>query len=260
MPGREIAAVLKTIEVEEVWGVGGRSMQNLAGQGIRTTYDLSCANDRWVRKKLRIIGVRRMPELPGNSCYPQEEMVLPRQARGKIFTPRRLPVLPLQPKSSCAVTAGCLTLSLTRNRFRNDLAPYSNRKTVSRYSPTAEVAGLIAQAGALSQRFVPGGVGLSEGGGLTWCQRISTKPTFSSGLEKTEATFLRPLTSAIFLAGGGLSPGGVGEGKWVLKRRGRALCQTCRLMERCCGAGPVMPVVGEILLSLTPPALYCLAA
>ncbi|NTV15171.1 MAG: Y-family DNA polymerase [Desulfobulbaceae bacterium] len=161
VPGRDIDAVLKAVEVGDVWGIGGRSTQKLAGKGIHTAYDLSRADERWVRKNLSITGVRTMHELQGISCYPLEEMPPSKQsiACSRSFG---VPVIALKDMLEAAasyvaraaeklreqkLTAGCVTMYLTTNRFRNDQAQYSNSKTVTMSSPTADTAELIAQAG-----------------------------------------------------------------------------------------------------------------
>ncbi|MDH3393593.1 MAG: Y-family DNA polymerase, partial [Desulfobulbaceae bacterium] len=41
LPGHDLDGLLKGIGVGEVWGIGGRSTRKLAGQGVRTAYDLS---------------------------------------------------------------------------------------------------------------------------------------------------------------------------------------------------------------------------
>ena len=171
MPDSHIGAVLKTIEVGDVWGIGGRSTQKLAGQGIHTAYDLSRADERWVRKNLSITGVRTMHELQGISCYPLEEVPPPKQS---IACSRSFgtPVTDLKELHEAAASyvsraaeklreqqlaAGCLTLYLTTNRFRNDQAQYSNSKTATLSYPTADTAELIAQAGrCLKEMFRAG--------------------------------------------------------------------------------------------------------
>ena len=73
MPDGDIAAVLKGIAVGEVWGIGPRSSRKLAGRGIRTAFDLSRADEAWVRRNLSVTGVRTSNELRGNPSFSLEQ-------------------------------------------------------------------------------------------------------------------------------------------------------------------------------------------
>ena len=170
LPGGDLDSLLKGIEVGDVWGIGGRSTKKLAGQGVRTAYDLSRANERWLRKNLSITGVRTMQELQGVSCFPLEESPPPKHsiACSRSFSS---PVRDLQGMHEAAVSyvsraaeklrgqrlkAGCLTIYLTTNRFSTD-PQYANSRTITLPCPTADTSVLIEQAvRGLKALFRPG--------------------------------------------------------------------------------------------------------
>ena len=59
---------LKTVEVGDVWGIGRQYASFLQRYGIKTAYDLTQANDAWVRKHLTVVGLRIKKELEGEPC------------------------------------------------------------------------------------------------------------------------------------------------------------------------------------------------
>ncbi|MCE6989010.1 Y-family DNA polymerase [Dyadobacter sp. CY323] len=85
--------VLKTIGVDDVWGVGRKYLAKLNAVGIHTAYDLSTVRKDWAQKNLGgIVGVRLVHELNGLSCLPLELIQEPKKniaatrAFGKIVT------------------------------------------------------------------------------------------------------------------------------------------------------------------------------
>jgi len=63
---------LKTIEVNDVWGIGRQYAKLLNKYGVNTAYDLTQANDAWVRKNLTVVGLRIKKELEGEPCISLE--------------------------------------------------------------------------------------------------------------------------------------------------------------------------------------------
>lgn len=66
-------ALLKTISVEGVWGVGIKTAIKLKRAKINTALDLKNANAYWIRKNFGVVGLRTVYELQGTSCYCLEE-------------------------------------------------------------------------------------------------------------------------------------------------------------------------------------------
>lgn len=69
-------AILRTIEVRNVWGIGSRSARFLIKHGITTAYQLTQCDDTWVRKNMTITGLKTVLELRGISCIAIENQVI----------------------------------------------------------------------------------------------------------------------------------------------------------------------------------------
>jgi len=63
---------LQAVEVGDVWGIGRQSAALLQRYGIRTAYDLTQANEAWVRRHLTVTGLRIKKELEGLPCIELE--------------------------------------------------------------------------------------------------------------------------------------------------------------------------------------------
>jgi len=78
-------AALKTISVNEVWGVGSRLTERLAEHGVVTAYDLAQKPPESIRKIFSINLERIIRELNGESCMFLDEQREPKQ---QIFSTR----------------------------------------------------------------------------------------------------------------------------------------------------------------------------
>jgi DNA polymerase V len=65
----EIDALLESVPVGDVWGIGRRYNRFLLGKGITTARALRDCPDSWVRKNLTISGLRTVHELRGIPCF-----------------------------------------------------------------------------------------------------------------------------------------------------------------------------------------------
>lgn len=63
---------LRAAAVGDVWGIGRQYAALLQQYGIKTAYDLTQANDAWVRKHLSVVGLRIKKELEGQPCIELE--------------------------------------------------------------------------------------------------------------------------------------------------------------------------------------------
>lgn len=64
----DLDAVLASVEVGDIWGIGRQSATWLEGQGIRTARDLKHADAKAIRARLTVVGERIVYELRGISC------------------------------------------------------------------------------------------------------------------------------------------------------------------------------------------------
>ena len=72
--------ILRTFPVGDVWGIGPKKTEFLFRNGIRTAWDLACAEDGWLKKNLTIVGLRTAWELRGISCIPLQEAAPPKKS------------------------------------------------------------------------------------------------------------------------------------------------------------------------------------
>ncbi len=141
----EIENALKLFPVTDVWGVGRKLSKHMHNSGITTAYDLSLANDAWVKHNFTITGLKMVHELRGISCIPLEKMIPPKQ---NICTSRSFGKMAhnfetvaeavsnfaarcaekLRKQKSCA---NYMIIFVTTNRFRQDLKQYSNHIVVN---------------------------------------------------------------------------------------------------------------------------------
>ena len=72
-------ALLGTIEVREVWGVGPRISAHLIEMGITTVRDLKRAPPKMIRTQFSVVLERTVAELNGETCLTLEEIAPPKQ-------------------------------------------------------------------------------------------------------------------------------------------------------------------------------------
>lgn len=68
-PGPALAAVLATVPIADVWGVGPAYQASLASAGITTALDLARSSPAWMRARHGVVGERVVRELRGEPCH-----------------------------------------------------------------------------------------------------------------------------------------------------------------------------------------------
>lgn len=63
-------AELADFPVEDIWGIGRVYKKFLLKHGIHTALDLKYANHHWVKREMKVNGLRLVLELAGKSCIP----------------------------------------------------------------------------------------------------------------------------------------------------------------------------------------------
>lgn len=71
---------LSEVAVEDVWGIGRQSSKLLRAAGINSALDLREANDHWLRRYLKVTGLKIAMELRGVRCLSLEEVTPPKKA------------------------------------------------------------------------------------------------------------------------------------------------------------------------------------
>jgi len=77
--------ILKTFDVDDVWGIGYRYKKFLQKHLIKTAYDLKNSDDKWISKNLNINGLKTIWELRGIECFSLEDDI---QAKKSICVSR----------------------------------------------------------------------------------------------------------------------------------------------------------------------------
>ncbi len=156
----EIEAALKELEVEAIWGVGGRYGRMLRKYGIQTAYDFSQAHEDWVKRQMTIVGLRTVRELKGIPSIPME---LDRAPKKHICTSRSFgrTLSELEPvreavanyAARCAEKlrrqrscASALSVFVETHPFQVDQPQYSNCKEFRLSVPTNYTGELVHYA------------------------------------------------------------------------------------------------------------------
>lgn len=79
LPDSEMTALLDRIDVGEVWGVGRRHSERLAGLGIHTVRQLRDADTAMIRREFSVVLERTVRELRGTACLALEEVAPSKQ-------------------------------------------------------------------------------------------------------------------------------------------------------------------------------------
>lgn len=138
------AAHFAAIDVGEVWGVGRRIAEQLAGMNIRTVADLANTNPQAIRRRFSVVLERTVRELNGTGCLDLEEMAPPKQqimaSRSFGQSVEDLPTLKeavaaytsraAEKLRQQACVAGALTVMIRTNPFKPEAPQYQRTVTV----------------------------------------------------------------------------------------------------------------------------------
>ena len=165
--GSEGDAACEKIDVGDVWGIGRRWARTLRAHGIRTARQLRDADDRWIQRRLNVVGLRTMLELRGISCLHLERQPPPKQSivRSRSFA-RPVETWIAMDEAIAAYTsrageklrmqgsvAGVLTVYMTTNWFSRTDARYANHATIEFPVATDDTITLIRHARSAAKRI-----------------------------------------------------------------------------------------------------------
>ena len=161
---------LKQFDINDVWGIGRQYGKLLSYHGIKSAYDFTLKSESWVRKNLKVFGVRTWKELQGEPCFVLEtprdkKSICTSRSFGETVT--EASVLEeavanfaaacgrkLREQNSCA---SMLTIFILTNKFRSDLPQHFESKSVPLLVPTSGAGELITAAKkALEKIYIPG--------------------------------------------------------------------------------------------------------
>ena len=167
----DIEKVLRRFPVEDVWGIGRRSVKKLESMGVKTAWDYSCLKETTVRKLFMLPGFRTWKELKGIPCVAFEDLLEPRQSicvsRSFAHEIKTFPELAQQVANFAEAAVvklrkqGSLALELAvfamTNRFREEAPQTSAGHYVTLPEPTADHKALIlAAVDACRRLYRPG--------------------------------------------------------------------------------------------------------
>lgn len=150
---------LRQTAIEDIWGIGHKYRDFLHLHEVKNAYDFTRKNEKWVRRYLKVMGVKTWKELQGENCFKLETP----ENKKNICTSRSFPNMitdldvlmeavanfaaacarKLRQQNSCA---SFLTVFVMTNKFRPDLPQAYESKTVPLLVPTNSSGELIAIA------------------------------------------------------------------------------------------------------------------
>ncbi|MBV0881907.1 Y-family DNA polymerase [Noviherbaspirillum sp. L7-7A] len=159
-PESELARLLSTIDVGEVWGVGRRIAAKLDAMNIRTVENLRRASPKALQLHFSVVLERTVAELQGISCLALEEVAPPKKqiVSSKSFGRVVMKLEELGEALSSYVSraaeklrvqrsvAGALQVFVMTDVFRENDPQYTNGVVIPLPNPTNDTLKLVAAA------------------------------------------------------------------------------------------------------------------
>ena len=159
-PPAELDALLSSIDVGEVWGVGRRIAEKLQAMGIHTVQDLRRSSPKMIRAHFSVVMERTANELQGIPCMDLEEVAPPKKQiiSSKSFGAMVVTLPELTEAIATYVSraseklraqhsvCGVLQVFVMTNAFRQSDPQYSNAITIPLPYPTSDTRKLAAAA------------------------------------------------------------------------------------------------------------------
>ncbi len=151
--------ILKTLDVEKIWGIAGRWAERLGRMGIEKASELRDASPTIIRKHLSVVGERLLRELKGHSCIDLEDIqprknIMSSKSFGTLLTKKE----PLEEALANYAARACEKLRQQNSRaqavyvfvqtngFRETDKQYSNALTCTLTIPTSDTRIIIEAA------------------------------------------------------------------------------------------------------------------
>ncbi len=161
---------LQQIPIGEVWGIGRQWSKKLIQQNIHTAYDLSSCNAHFLKRQFNVVLMRTALELQGIACGGLEEA----EAKQSIMSSKSFGQMQTEyDEVAQAISSHCaraveklrnqqllaqrMMVFVHTNRFREDLAQYTQSIEVKMINPTDDVRLITKHAKRCLKRiFKPG--------------------------------------------------------------------------------------------------------
>ncbi len=173
---KKVNSVLKKVEIGDVWGVGKKYAQSLKHSGIVSAYDLSQADESWIRRKYSVVLQRTVRELRGDSCISVEELPEKKQLLiSRSFREKVTEHLHMRSLIAGYISRACEKLRKQKSVARSMTvfvrtspfskgAGYSNSTTISLNQFSADTATFIKMAGYALDKIYKAGYEYQKAG------------------------------------------------------------------------------------------------
>ncbi|MEO8447425.1 MAG: Y-family DNA polymerase [bacterium] len=71
--------LLQQVPIHDVWGIGSAFAKELMKNKILSAYDFKCIDEKWVKKKMGVVGLRTCLELRETTCIEIDRLVKPKK-------------------------------------------------------------------------------------------------------------------------------------------------------------------------------------
>ena len=175
---QDIEKVLRKFPVEDVWGIGRRSVAKLKQLGVNTAYDYTQLPESTIQALFGITGVRTWRELQGTPCIEFEDGFKAKQSIcvSRSFSTEIYDVAELQEQIANFASTMAEKLRKQRcvaeemvvfaytNRFKEDAPQNYANALVALPMPTSDHRAIISQAVSAAKRAFNGGYGYKKAG------------------------------------------------------------------------------------------------
>lgn len=229
--------LMKLVPVGEVWGVGRRYAEKLAGMDIQSALDLAQADPKTIRRHFSVVLERTVAELNGESCQDLEEIAPASQQiiRSRSFGSRITELAQMRQAITAFMSKAAeklrqeqqvakrLSVFIRTSPFGALEPQYSNQASIALVTPTSDTRDLVASAMRLldgiwkdGYRYAKGGVMLAElrpEGAVQADLFAAEERPRSEALMKVIDQINRSGKGRVFLAGQGL------QQEWDMRRK-----------------------------------------
>ena len=197
----DIEKVLRKYPIEDVWGIGRKTVYKLKLMGINTAYDYTTLSESRVRSLFNITGLRTWKELQGIPCIEFEDGFEAKQSIcvSRSFSSEIYDVKELQEqianfsasmaeklRKQCSVVSEIVVFAYT-NRFKENEPQTHGSALISFITPTADVRTIVSKAVEGVRELFKKGYGYKKAG-VVASKITSEKSIMHSLFEDTEAT------------------------------------------------------------------------
>ena len=197
---QDIEKVLRKYPIEDVWGIGRRSVPKLKAKGVNTAYEFTQLPEGVVQNMFGITGVRTWKELQGTPCIEFEDgfeakqsICVSRSFSSEIYEIKELQeqianfasTMAEKLRKQHSVTSEIVVFAYT-NRFKEDAPQTYANALVSFVTPTADQRTIITEAVHAMQKSFKSGYGYKKAGVIA-TKIIDERNVMHSLFEDTEA-------------------------------------------------------------------------